>query len=393
LTHQPVRPEYWLALSRAPGVGPVNFARFLKHFGNVEAVFTAGVGEWKKVDLKAELISYLLNPDWYAVEQDLKWLAKPGNHLLTLTDNSYPPLLREIHDPPPLLFVHGDYTLLSSLQLAMVGTRNPSREGEETAREFAEYLSNQGFTITSGLAIGIDAACHWGALSGSGKTIAVAGTGLDRVYPARHRDLAHKIVETGGALVSEFLPGTVAKPTNFPRRNRIISGLSLGTLVVEAPLRSGSLYTAHQAVEQGREVFAIPGSIHNPLAKGCHRLIKDGAKLVENAADIVEELLIHLPSLTLQNPGLPLPEMRPRPESTTVQLPAEELLLPLLPANSEPLEPEYVNLLNYLIPQPTSIDNLVELSGLTVEVVSSMLLISELRGLVKLQPGGLYTRL
>jgi len=360
--------EYWLALARAPGIGPVSFLRLLERFGNPREVFAAGRSQW--YGLKSELISYLQSPDWEAVEKDLQWLETSGCQLLTLTHAAYPQRLRDIHDPPPVLFVRGDCSLLSSLQLAMVGTRRPSRHGEETAREFAQYLSKAGFTITSGLALGIDAACHRGALAGSGKTIAVAGTGLDRVYPAQHRELAHQIAQQG-ALVSEFFPGTLAKPTNFPRRNRVISGLSLGTLVVEAPLHSGSLYTAHQALEQGREIFAIPGHIHNPLIKGCHQLIKEGAKLVENAADIVEELLAHLPSLTVQ----PVPHKS-----------APANLLP-----DDELEPEYVQLLDFLA-TPTSIDNLVELSGLTAEAISSRLLILELRGLVAVQTGGLYVR-
>lgn len=392
MTQTNVQAEYWLALVRAPGVGPVSFLRLLEHFESPKEVFEAGRSRWRELNLKAELIAYLLNPDWYAVEQDMQWLAKPGNLMLTLSHPDYPPRLREIHDPPPVLFVHGDYTLLSSLQLAMVGTRSPSERGKKVAWEFAEYLSSRGFTITSGMAFGIDAACHDGALKGSGKTIAVAGTGLDRVYPAQHRDLAYKISEKG-ALVSEFLPGTIAKPANFPRRNRVISGLCVGTLVVEAPLHSGALYTAYQALEQGREVFAIPDSIHNPLVKGCHKLLKEGAKLVETAADIVEELLIHLPTLTLP----PVSEQTPPPARPKLEPPARQLpeSSPALLPGTKPveLEPEYADLLMHLGKEPTSIDNLVDLSGLTVEIVSSRLLLLELRGLVTTHPGGLYTRL
>lgn len=373
--------EYWLALAHAPGIGPVNFIRLLKRFGTPRKVFEAGKAEWQFFGLKGELLNFLQNPDWYVVEKDLQWLDSSGCQLLTLHHPDYPERLRNIHDPPPILFVLGERTLLSSLQLGMVGTRSPSHQGEEVAREFAHYLSCAGFTITSGLALGIDAASHRGALTGSGKTIAVTGTGLDRVYPAQHRELAHQIAERG-ALVSEFFPGTLAKPTHFPRRNRIISGLSLGILVVEAPLHSGALYTAHQALEQGREVFAIPGHIHNPLVKGCHKLIKDGAKLVENAADIIEELLTHLPTLTVQ-PMSGESTYSQRTSSSPSQLP--ELM-------DDELEPEYVQLLSLLGTKPTSIDNLVELSGLTAEVISSMLLILELRGLVAAQTGGLYIR-
>jgi DNA processing protein len=206
-----------------------------------------------------------------------------------VNDGRYPPLLREIPQAPPVLFVHGDPDCLRVPQLAMVGTRNPTPSGRETARQFAAHLAGAGMIITSGLALGIDAAAHQGALAGGGRTIAVMGTSLDRVYPAKHRDLARAIAERG-ALVSELPTGTPALAENFPRRNRLISGLALGVLVVEAALQSGSLITARLALDQGREVFAIPGSIHNPLAKGCHALIRQGAKLVETANDIVEEL-------------------------------------------------------------------------------------------------------
>lgn len=388
--------EYWLALAHAPGIGPVHFLRFLTHFGSPRAVFEAGRSEWQKLGLKAELIHYLQNPDWPAVDQDKQWLAQAGNYLLTLHHPNYPLYLQQISDPPPLLFIHGDYTLLSSRQLAIVGTRYPSREGEKNAREFAEYLSLQGFTITSGMALGIDAAGHWGALAGSGKTIAVAGTGLDRVYPAQHRDLAHKIAASG-ALVSEFFPGTPVKKGHFPRRSRIVSGLSLGTLVIEAPENSGALYAARHAVEQNREVFAIPGSIHNPLAKGCHQLIKEGcAKLVETVVDILEELKIYVPT--------PIPTELDRSISTPKKVAIKSLNHPtsttkLDKANpthlveQNDLEADYVCLLNHLTAGPTSIDHLVEVSGLTPEAISSMLLMLELRGLVITQAGGLYTRL
>jgi len=212
-----------------------------------------------------------------------------ARHILTLHDPAYPALLKEIADPPPLLFVRGDPAVLSRPQLGIVGSRNPTPGGRSLAEDFARSLSRCGLVVTSGMALGIDAAGHRGALRGGGTTLAVAGTGPDRIYPARHRDLARAIVEQG-AIISEFAPGTPALPSNFPRRNRIISGLSLGVLVVEAACRSGSLITARLAAEQGREVFALPGSIHNPLARGCHHLIRQGAKLVEDIEDIVEEL-------------------------------------------------------------------------------------------------------
>ncbi|ALG68479.2 DNA-protecting protein DprA [Beggiatoa leptomitoformis] len=349
--------------------------RFLKYFGSPHAALMGGRNEWATLGVKGELLQYLENPDKTIIEKDLHWLSLENNHLVTLNDPHYPHRLCEIHDPPPILFVHGDYTLLSSQQVAMVGTRNPSPLGKEIAYDFAKNLSQAGFTITSGLAMGIDAYSHQGALAATGRTIAVAGTGLDRVYPAQNRELAHQIAQTG-ALISELPPGTPAKNQHFPRRNRIISGLSIGTLVVEASLRSGSLITARQAVEQGRDVFAIPGSIHNPLAKGCHALIKEGAKLVETAADVMEELFLHLPN---QQRTIPLTPPLPVASNRLTQ--------------HNELDGDYIRLLEYLCTEAQSIDNLVELSGLTAEAVSSMLLILELQGLIASQAGGLYVRL
>jgi DNA processing protein len=285
--------EYWLALARAPSLRPTHFIYLINRFGGPRGVFEAGRWEWRALSLKRDLLKYLQNPNWHAVENDMHWLTQPGNHLLTLDHPDYPVLLREIHQPPPLLFVQGDCALLKTKQLAIVGTRYSSREGERTAREFAECLSHLGFTITSGMAYGIDGASHWGALAGTGKTIAVAGRGLDQIYPTKHHELAHRIMQTG-AIISEFPPGTPVKREHFSRRSRIISGLSLGTLVIEAPRYSTALHTVYFALEQGREVFAIPGSIHSPLVKGSHKLIKEGAKLVETPEDILEELQIYI---------------------------------------------------------------------------------------------------
>jgi len=281
--------EYWLALARAPRLKPINYLDLLKHFGSPRAVFEAAPNEWQALKLSANLINYLQNPNWYFVEKDMQWLAQQSHHLLTLHDPNYPPLLREIYDPPLLLFIQGDYSLLSSQQIAIVGTRRSSRYGEQIAGEFANALSHQGFCITSGMALGIDGASHRGALAATGKTIAVVGQGLNIIYPPRHQMLANQIIQTG-VLVSEFTPDTPIKREHFLRRNRIISGLSLGTLLIETPQRSGALSTARSAIEQGREVFAVPGAIHNPLVKGCHQMIKDGAKLVENLEDIIQEL-------------------------------------------------------------------------------------------------------
>ncbi len=347
--------RYWLALLHAPGIGAVSFARLLARFPDPAQLFQHIPPENEVGDA---LGRYLREPDWSAVETDLAWVEGEGRQIVTLGDPRYPERLRCIADPPPLLFLQGNIELLGSLQLAIVGSRNPTATGKENAIEFARHLAALGVTITSGLALGIDAASHRGALAAQGATVAVTGTGPDRVYPARNRDLAHAIVDGGGLMLSEFAPGTPPLAANFPRRNRIISGLSVGTLVVEAALRSGSLITARQAVEQGREVFALPGSIHNPLARGCHRLIREGAKLVETAADILEELA---------------PQLRPLLEEQTATAAPETQL---------ELDKEYRHLLDCLGDAPAPVDLLVTRSGLTAAVVSSMLLQLELQGLV-----------
>ncbi len=361
--------EYWLALLYAPGVGPVNFNRLIKYFGNPQNVFTADREEWQAIKMKANLIKYLENINWQIIENDMQWLEQSDNHMLTLEHPDYPPMLRAIDDAPPMLFIHGDYKLLSTQQIAIVGTRKPSNEGERIAMEFATNLSYQGFTITSGMAYGIDGAGHIGALNASGKTIAVAGTGLDRVYPSGHRELAHRIAQNGGALISEFPIGTTVKRQNFPIRSRIVSGLSLGVLVIEAPSRSGALYTVQHALKQGREVFVVPGSIYNPMVKGCHRLIKEGAKLVENVADILEELKIYRPPIVIPSIEIPVP--------TRVKV--------------NNLDNEHQLIFDHLV-TPNSIDGLVELSGLNVSTISSILLMLELQGLITMQSGGLYGR-
>lgn len=360
---------YWLALYRAPSVGSITFAKLINKFQSPQGVLNAGKVAWESAGIKGSLLEYLQAPDWKGVEQDLAWQTQGQNRwIIHWQDIDYPQHLRDIHDPPPILFGLGSRDVLNSPQLAMVGSRNPSRGGEEIAFDFAKNLANLGWTITSGMALGIDAASHRGALSVKGNTIAVLGTGIDRLYPSSHRELALQIIDNG-ALISEFVTGTAAKAQNFPRRNRIISGLGLGTLVVEASLHSGSLITARQAAEQGREVFAIPGSIHNPLAKGCNALIKDGVKLVETVDDIISEL-----------GGL------------VRQIPPKHFSEPH--AESSQLDQDYQQLISQMgIDEPLALDTLVERSGLTPEVISSMLLILELRGLVATAAGGRYLRL
>ncbi len=360
---------FWLALYRAPSVGSITFAKLINKFQSPQGVIDAGRCAWESAGIKGVLLEYLQTPDWTGVDQDLAWQTQGSNRwIIHWQDADYPQHLRDIHDPPPILFGLGDRQVLNSPQIAMVGSRNPSRGGEEIAFDFAKNLSNLGWTITSGMALGIDAASHRGALSVKGNTIAVLGTGIDRLYPSAHRQLALEIIENG-ALISEFVTGTTAKGHNFPRRNRIISGLSHGTLVVEASLHSGSLITARQAAEQGREVFAVPGSIHNPLAKGCNALIKDGVKLVETVDDIISEL-----------------------GEFVRQMPSE--FLPETPSDQTKLDQDYQQLISQMgIDEPLALDTLVERSGLTPEVISSMLLILELRGFVATAAGGRYLRL
>ncbi len=355
---------------RVPGLGPGLAADLLVRCGSAEAVLAAGRSLWREAGANDKVVDGLAEPDWTGVDGDLRWLETAGHHLLTLEDTAYPDRLREIASPPLGLFCLGDPDVLNTVQFALVGSRNPSRSGEDMAGDFAATLSRHGLVITSGLAMGIDAAAHQGALRAGGLTVAVCGTGLDRVYPASNRELAHAIAAQG-VLVSEFAPGMPPMPQNFPRRNRIISGLSVGVLVVEAARKSGSLITARMAMEQGREVFAIPGSIHNPLARGCHRLIRDGAILVESAEDVLEELAPQLP--IMDNAAAPRGETGPAgPESA--------------------LDDDYIKLLDAMGYEPVHMDSLVDRSGLTAESVSSMLLILELQGFVTTAPGGAFTR-
>ncbi|MEL7449173.1 MAG: DNA-processing protein DprA [Pseudomonadota bacterium] len=355
-----------LALLHTPGIGPATHLALQERFGDATAVLAAMGAELEAAGLTAQSRSYLADINWQNIDADLAWLDQPGRHLITPASEHFPALLEGI---TPALFVHGDPALLRAPQLAMVGSRNPTAGGKDTARAFAGFLADCGLTITSGLATGIDTASHRGALDAGGTTIAVCGTGLDRVYPSANRDLAREIADRG-ALVSEFVAGTPPRKEHFPQRNRIISGLSLGVLVVEAAHRSGSLITAHQAIEQGREVFAIPGSIHNPLARGCHRLIREGAKLVEAAPDILEEL------------GA-LANVANSVQKVSITVPAE---------SSRETDPDYRRLLDSLGFDPIPVDTLVERTGLTAEAVSSMLLILELEGQVKSAPGGAFFR-
>lgn len=359
----------WLSLILTTGLGPTRIQQLRDHLGSPTQILCASHSELKAAGLSENLATALRHTDNKRLENSLEWLSQSStHHLLTIDDNAYPPLLKLISDPPQALFIKGQLSILRDWQLAIVGSRNPTTPGRETAHAFAQHLANSGLIITSGMALGIDAAGHEGALDAGKPTIAVTGNGLDRVYPARHHELAHRIVERG-ALVSEYAPGTKPLPQNFPRRNRIISGLSLGTLVVEAAHKSGSLITAYKALEQSREVFAIPGSIHNPLARGCHQLIREGAKLVETAQDILEELGA-LAGATLEVPA-----------DKTGDSPSE---MPV------PAEPSHQRVLKAMAYEPVSIDTLIERTGLPASALSSILLILELEGRVSTQSGGHY---
>lgn len=360
----------WLKLLRLPGVRPPVVASLIKSLGSVAGIATATPQQLLAAGVNKAAVARLGSLRDEDLAPGLAWLAQPGHHFLNLYAEHYPPLLRQTDAAPLGLFVSGDPRCLSEPQLAMVGSRNPSAGGRATAENFARHLVGCGLVITSGLAAGIDAASHRGALAGGGKTIAVCGTGLDRIYPRSSMELAQHI-EAAGALVSEFPPGTPPLRQHFPQRNRIISGMALGTLVVEAAQHSGSLITARLAGEQGREVFAIPGSIHNPLAKGCHELIRQGAKLVDSAADVLTEL------------G-PLAAALP-PTAAVEDTDHVRVSVPRL-------DKGYEMLLDALGFEPAGVDLLVGRTGLRAEEVASMLLILELEGHIESFPGGLYER-
>jgi len=363
--------EHWLTLARAPGL----HGDHLRDHGGLLADPTLLVGQstqdLQALGLPTAAANWLAAPDSSRIAADRSWLERSSTRLVSWGTPDYPPLLSQIPSAPLVLFVRGATDGLLCLQLAMVGSRNPTASGRRDAYAFAAALAGHGLVITSGLALGIDTACHRGALS-AGRTIAVLGTGLDQIYPAENSDLAEAILAQGGALVSEFPPETRPLPYNFPRRNRLISGLAVGTLVVEAARSSGSLITARLAGAQGREVFALPGSIHNPLSRGCHQLIRAGAQLVETADDVLSQLRIPyvIPTVTDQH----------RPGEAAGD-------------DGRLLDKDYKILLDALGFEPTSIDALVERTGLSSQSLASMLLILELEGVVGLHSGNRYARL
>jgi len=353
----------WLQLTLTPGLGPAAIRGMLRQFGLPQAILERKPADLAPFAPRAALDALHSAAVAQAVERTLKWLADgPQRSLVTLADDLYPKPLLEITDPPPLLYLQGRPELLARGAIAIVGSRNATAQGESNASAFAKALSDAGLTVVSGLALGIDAAAHRGGLAGSSSTLAVLATGIDLVYPSRNAGLAAEIAQRG-LLLSEFPLGTAAARHNFPRRNRLISGLSRGCLVVEAAIASGSLITARAAAEQGREVFAIPGSIHSPLSKGCHALIKSGAKLVESAEDVLSELAGFRPSVRAPAAGTPAAAA------------------------------EATGLLAHMGHDPVDIDSLCSRAGLSPEQVSSELLRLELDGRVAALPGGLYQRI
>jgi len=359
------RAEAWVRLQLC-GVGPASLVALLREFGTPSAVLAATRAQRRTIVASSAAAQIDAGPDEQRLAATLAWLAQAGHSLIAWDDADYPRALLEIGDPPPVLYCMGDRALLARPAFAIVGSRNATAQGESDAQAFAAALSAAGLSIVSGLAQGIDAAAHRGGLSAAGKSIAVVGTGLDRVYPAANRDLALALA-ANGLLLSEFAPGTPPLKQNFPRRNRLVSGLSLGVLVVEASLSSGSLITARQGAEQGREVFALPGSIHSPLSKGCHRLIRDGAKLVETAQDILDEL--KLPA------GAP------------------DARADVAAPDSAPRDGIAATVLAALGFSPVAVDTLAQRTGLPVQQLTATLTTLEIDRRVAALPGGLWQRL
>lgn len=356
----------WLRLAHAY-VSVAEFRALSERFGDAGTIVSQPESGLRAAGLSDDKARAVASPDESRLNQALDWLETESHHIVVHGTDDYPELLSQIKGAPLLLYVNGDVGALHLPALAIVGSRNPTRGGLQNATEFSRHLAATGFTIVSGLAQGIDTAAHRGALKGGGRTIALLGHGIDRVYPAQNHELAHEIT-ANGALVSEYPLGAAPNRWHFPERNRLISGLSLGILVVEAARRSGSLITARLAADQGREVFALPGSIHNPLSRGCHELIRQGAKLTESAADISAELA-------------PLAGH----VSASVETGAAE------PKIAGENDEDYATLREILSFDPTSIDELQNQSGLTIEQLSSMLLLMELHGEVEAMSGGRYS--
>jgi DNA processing protein len=358
----------YLALWHTPGIGPIRFFKLIEHFPDITRLFKTSISQLRTLGLPETIALTLQNPPWREVDHALAWANHPHQHLISWTDARYPTQLKEIPDFPPFLFLRGKASLLNSPQIAVVGSRKPTPAGIQSARTFTQYLSAAGLTITSGLALGVDAVSHQSALDHQGKTIAVLGTGADKIYPFRNKKLAEDILKSGGAVISDFPLGTAPKPENFPRRNRIISGLSLGTLVIEATPKSGSLITARLANEQGRDVFALPGSIYNPQSTGCHLLIQQGAKLAQTPQDVLDELHISHSSSPLN-----------KASASTIS-----------PMTTNSLDANSQLLLECIGFERTNVDQLIERTRLPAHIVSAIASQLELQGFIVAVPGGYF---
>ncbi len=368
--------DHWLTLARLPGVGPQSQNAILACYASPEAYLGASESDRRAKGLTGKAVTAPRQIDALAtaITSDRQWQdGGPDRFILPRDDARYPPQLLRIADPPAVLFVRGQLETLREPQIAIVGSRHASANGIQTAEEFAAHLAAAGLVVTSGLALGIDAAAHAGALAVEGRTLAVMATGPNRLYPRENQALAQSIV-TQGAIVTEMGTDTPIQRGLFPRRNRIISGLSLGVVVIEAGIKSGALGTAYAGLEQGREVMAVPGSIHNPVARGCHRLIRDGSKLVENATHVIEEIA-HLQGAA--GFDLDQPDTQVSPQNTRAE-------------PSDTLDEDYQAVLHALGYDPLSFDVLVERTGLTPDILSSMLLSLELKGYVVPCNGGRY---
>lgn len=364
--------DYQLALWLTPGVGPALQKTITEHYPNIQEFFELTPEALRSIGFKTEVIEALKSPNWLDVDKTLEWATASKQHLIHYNSEDYPTQLKDIASAPMILLAKGNKNLLKYSRLAIIGSRNPTRSGLETARNYAHCLAQQGLIITSGMALGIDGAAHQGA---KGQTIAVLGTGIDVIYPKRHKTLAQDIADTG-LLLSEFPLGMTAQAQNFPRRNRIISGLSLGTFVVEAALKSGSLITARLALEQGREVFTIPSSIHNPLAKGCHWLLKQGANLVESVDDIWQHL---------QSQRLNLYDTKAK-VTTALDILSHQ---PHIAKSTQKLTAIQQQLLDAMGFDRISVDVLRQRTALSAEQLSIELLELEIVGYIETVPGGL----
>lgn len=371
----------WLTIVNAPSIGGASLIRAIESLGGADAVVTASARDLTRHGFPEAAADAITHPDQPAIETGLQWLSRPGHHLLCWDSDDYPALLRRIDSPPAALFIDGDPGCLWQPQIAVIGSRNPTAGGLDHAKDFATTLARQGMTITSGLASGIDTAAHTAALDAGAMTVAVNGTGLDIVYPASSRQVAKRI-RSQGAMISELPLGSPPRRQHFPSRNRIISGLSLAVLVIEAGLNSGTLITARKAGEQGRDVFALPGSLHNPLAKGCHRLIREGARLVETTADIMQELGPVAAELQM--------EIRQRLEQSDSPEEGGEKQK----KNGKSLldDVDYTKVWDVLGYDPKPVDMIIDQSGLSAREVSSILLMMELKGMVRKNHTGRFFR-